>query len=289
MSSVAAVCTDSSAQLGAAPAAAFGIGVVPVGIAFDGEPFVDETDLDVDRFYDRLASGAAASTSLPSPGRFEAAYRAAAAAGAREIVSIHLDARVSSTVAAARLAARTAPVPVTVIDAGTASYGVALAAVATARALGDGMAASEAAALVERLVPQLRNVFMAGGDERGRVPRRAGFPLLSFAAGATGVVGECEGAASAVEAMEARIRAEGLPAFAAVGHARRSTEAPAAELAERLRRAGVGEVCRYRVGPSVGAHTGPFSFGAFWSREPIPGVAASDLSTDLQSSPRRVA
>lgn len=289
MSRSVVVCTDSSAQLGAAAAGAHGIGVVPVGIAFDGEPFADETGLDVERFYERLAAGAAASTSLPSPGSFEAAYRAAAAAGAREVVSIHLDARVSGTLAAARSGASEAPLPVTVIDAGTASYGVALAAVATARALDGGLPASEAPALVERVALQLRNVFVAGGEERGRVPRRGGFPLLSFADGATVVVGESEGAGSAAEAMLARIRADGLPAVAAVGHAHASMETPAGELAERLRHAGVAEVSRYRLGPSVGAHTGPFSFGAFWAREPIPGVSASDLQANLQSSPRRVA
>jgi len=289
MNGPAVVCTDSSAQLDAGAAAVHGIGIVAVGIAFDGEPFVDETDVDLDGFYERLAVGAEVSTSLPSPGSFAAAYSAAAAAGAREIVSIHLDERVSGTVAAARLGAGEAPVPVTVIDAGTASYGVALAAVAVARALDRGLAVDESAALVARLVQRLRNVFVAGGGERGRVPRRDGHPLLSFADGATRVVGECDGAGAAVEEMLPRICGGGPPAFAAVGHAHLSLEAPAGELAERLLRAGVTEVGRYRVGPSVGAHTGPFSFGAFWSREPIPAVAASDLSTDLPSSARRVA
>ena len=37
------------------------------------------------------------------------------------------------------------------------------------------------------------------------------------------------------------------------------------ELAAKLASSAfVGELERYRVGPAVGAHTGPFSFGAFW-------------------------
>ena len=162
MSAAVAFCTDSSAQLATADAEALGVAVVPVGIAFDGEAFVDETDLDVDAFYDRLAAGMAVSTSLPSPGLFEAVYASAADTGAEEVVSIHLDARVSGTVAAARLAARTAPVPVTVLDAGTVSYGVALAVVAAARAVAAGLPATRVPALVEQVVSQLRNVFVPG-------------------------------------------------------------------------------------------------------------------------------
>lgn len=50
----------------------------------------------------------------------------------------------------------------------------------------------------------------------------------------------------------------------AVGYAAPPTEASADLLARALAHAGIAEVVRYRVGPSVGAHTGPLSFGAFW-------------------------
>ena len=116
-----------------------------------------------------------------------------------------------------------------------------------------------------------------------------GEPLLAFDAGAATVVGECESGVSSVDGMTRLILADGPPGTVAVGHAHRATEEVADEVANRLRRAGAVGVSRYRVGPSVGAHAGPFSFGAFWSCEPIPGVAASDLSIDLQSSARRVA
>jgi hypothetical protein len=49
-----------------------------------------------------------------------------------------------------------------------------------------------------------------------------------------------------------------------VGHAGPELEVAADRLAHDLVREQVAAVERYRVGPSVGAHTGPDCFGAFW-------------------------
>ena len=55
------------------------------------------------------------------------------------------------------------------------------------------------------------------------------------------------------------------PLAIAVGHAGSALESEADRLAHALARAeSVFEVERYRVGASVGAHTGPDSFGLFW-------------------------
>ena len=115
------ICTDASALV-PPDVAAEAVTVVPIPILLDGRPF--DEGLGVDAFYAALESGAHAATSQPSPGDLLAAYVAAADRSARHVVSIHLDARTSGTVAAAELAAREAPVRVTVVDAGTASFGV---------------------------------------------------------------------------------------------------------------------------------------------------------------------
>lgn len=103
------LCADSSARLPPHIAAALDVDVVPIGIALDGEPY-DETELDTDRFDDRLPHGARATTSQPSPGRFAQAYARAAGSGAREVLSIHVARAVSGTIAAAELAALEAPI-----------------------------------------------------------------------------------------------------------------------------------------------------------------------------------
>ena len=120
-----ALCTDSSAQLPAALVTALGLEVVPISIAVDELAF-DEPDLDVDAFYAAIGARGRAATSQPSPGRFAEAYAAAHARGDREVLSIHVGGQISGTVGAAEIAAREAPLPVSVVDTGTASFGVGI-------------------------------------------------------------------------------------------------------------------------------------------------------------------
>jgi DegV family protein with EDD domain len=259
----AAVVTDSSAQIASATAAARGIEVVPVTIQL-GKDVFDETELAPDAFYERLAAGERATTSQPSPGRLAEAYASAAERGAAHVVSVHLDARVSGTVEAALLAAREAPLPVSVVDTGVVSFGVGLCALAAADAVARGQRPRDVVELVGALAPEIRNAFVAGGADGGRVPRGDGLHLLEFADGCASPFGTSSNLASAATALAARVGGRG-PYAVAVGHAHHVTADAADELAGLLEgRADVVEVVRYRVGPSVGAHTGPLSFGLFW-------------------------
>jgi DegV family protein with EDD domain len=265
------LCTDSSAQLPPHVAAALGVDLVPVAIALDGDSW-DETELDVDLFYDRLRRGARATTSQPSPGRFAQAYARAAERGAEEVLSIHVAGAVSGTVGAAELAAREAPVPVTVVDTGTVSFGVAVCVIAAADALAAGRSAGEAVAAIERLSPTLGNAFVAGKAPGGRVPATEGLPLLSFAGASAEMLGSAESLDHAAVLIAAKVRSQAGQIAVAVGHADRATAASADALANALEHSHrVVELMRYRVGPSVGAHTGPLSFGAFWW--PVSGPA----------------
>src|SRR5699024_5482321 len=90
---------------------------------------------DVNALMMGLAMGQSVKTSRPAPGEFARAYAQLAAAGCREVVSIHLSAGLSGTVDAARLAASQAPVPVSVIDSRTVAMaqGFAVADVLAAR------------------------------------------------------------------------------------------------------------------------------------------------------------
>ena len=203
--------------------------------------------------------GARVTTSQPSSGRFALLYEAAAAAGATHVLSIHLDERVSGTVGAATLAARDARVPVTVVDTGTASFGVAICVMAAAESLAVGRTVAE-------VIGRIRTV-VAGGAPGGRVSSPPGLPLLSFVEGATRPVGSSTDLSDAAEAMARTISEQGEGLHVAVGHASVATRAAADALADKLEQSrSVVDVIRYRVGPSVGAHTGPLSFGAFWWR-----------------------
>jgi len=262
MSGVAIV-TDTSALFPVGVAERLGVSVVPIAIAFDGDTF-DEHARGIDDFYALLCDGATATTAQPSPGAFLDAYSAAAAAGAREVLSIHLDARVSATVASAELAADEASIPVTVVDSGTVSFGVGVCVRAAAKAVAAGASARDAVTVVRRLGSELHNVFVARGGARGRVPDEPEWAVLEFVDGKTSVREACVTVDEAAEVMAGRVPQE-APAWAAVGHAAEAMRPAADALAVLLASSSrVISVERYRVGAAVGAHTGPFSFGAFW-------------------------
>jgi fatty acid kinase fatty acid binding subunit len=259
-----AICTDSSALFPDGVAERLGVTVVPIAIMLDDAPFEPE-DSTIDEFYARMSRGAQVTTSRPSPGAFLEAYAGAAADGARAVLSIHLDARVSGTVGSAELAAREAPIPVSVVDTQTVSFGVGLCVRAAAEAVAAGASAAEAAIDARRVGGTLRNVFVAHRGPTGRLPDTPGWAVLEFTDGRAESVDLCDTSREAIDAMVTRVFAEDRPVRAAVGHAGSSTEAAADTLALTLvSLAQVVEVERYRVHPAVGAHTGPTSFGAFW-------------------------
>jgi DegV family protein with EDD domain len=236
---------------------------VPVPVALDGEPF-DQDMSSLDWFYERLRAGAAATTSQPSPAELAAAYDLAASRGARSIVSVHLDARVSGTVSAAETAAEVSRIPVTVVDTRTVSFGVSVCVRAAAEVVAGGGSAGDAALAASRLGARMHNAFVARGSRGGRVPTLGGWTLFRFADGAAEPIWDCASEAEAVERMATLALRDEHPIAAAVGHAGRALEPAADRLAHRLTDAGISSVERYRVGASVGAHTGPDSFGVFW-------------------------
>ncbi len=152
----------------------------------------------------------------------------------------------------------------TVVDLPTVSYGVALCVRAARRELVDGANSPLAAAAAKQLAVALDNVFVARAGPHGRIPATDGWTVLRFADGAVTPVSSQTTIEDATEEMARRIAGSGAPSQVAVGYASREVEAAADRLAHDLLRAGVAPVGRYRVEPSVGAHTGPDSFGAFW-------------------------
>lgn len=259
-----AICTDSSSLFPSGVAERLCVAVVPIAITLDGAPF-DERERGLDDFYARLAGGAKATTSQPSPGAFLEAYASAAERGATEVISIHLDARVSGAIASAELAALEAPIPVTVVDAATVSYGVGACVRAAAETVAAGASTRDAVDAVRGLSSKLRNAFVAPGGQKGRVGDVGGWALLEFEDGKTRPLAGCDSVEEAVELMAGRIGDASGPVRVAVGHTGTVVESAADALAVSLKQSHqVVGVERYRVGPAVGAHTGPLSFGAFW-------------------------
>ena len=267
------ICTDSSSQLPAELAQRFGIEVVPLTVTVDDIDYLEGVDLDADGFYEKYAHGVCpiVSTSQPSPGQFAVAYEELAARGCNEILSIHVASSVSGTINAARLAAHSLPMPVRLVDSGTASFGVSCCVWAAAAAIATGATIDEAASLAEQLAPTIGNVFAVGALghlHRGGRAREAlggeGVPVLSLRDGKLEVVQHAATALDAVNSMASYTLAWGNRLRVAIGYSDAATSPLADALDEALSEAaGVLDVVRYRIGPSIGAHTGPGSVGCF--------------------------
>jgi len=259
------IVTDSNAQLPEELARRYAVEIVPLTVTLDGREYLEGVDLDADQFYARFRSGKpVVSTAQPSPGRFVAAYDAVAARGAREILSVHIGSSVSGTVNSALLASRVAPVPVRIVDTGTASFAVSLCL-------------WEAAA--ERVSATVGNVFVVGGLDVARAggrlagdvaaPEVASIPVLSLSGGVMHQLDRVNGVEAAAGAMATSVLAAGPSLRVGVGLSDPATLPLVTALEKRLRAAPqVRELVRYRIGPSVGAHTGPGTVGAMFAPAP---------------------
>jgi len=271
------IVTDSNAQVPDGLRRRFGIEVVPLTVVVDGVEHAEGEDLDADVFYARFADGKPdVSTSQPSPGRFATTYDALAAAGATEILSIHIGSAVSGTLNSARIAAQGSPVPVRLVDTGTASFGIACCVWEAAEAVAGGAAAEDAAVIAESVGATVGNVFVVGALDLARAGGRlaAGvadtadvdaIPVLSLVGGEIRPVGQARDVDEAAEVMATYARTWGDGLRCAVGIADAAAAPLGQALEDRLGAAPeVKEVVRYRVGPSVGVHTGPGTAGAFF-------------------------
>jgi DegV family protein with EDD domain len=263
--------TDSNAQLPGDLQERYHVAVVPLTVVVDDHPYLEGVDITTAEFYERLAAGASVSTAAPSPGAVLTAYERLAGAGATEIVSIHVGSNISSTVNAVTVAAGSSPVPVEIVDTGTASFAVACCVWAAGEALAAGGDVTRAADVARRVAGQVGNVFIVGALDLARrggrlaadVAAGEGVPVLALADGRMEAVCRVHDVESAVEAMTAYVvdGAHGAPQRVGVGDA--VTPEVAVEYAARLaERPEVAELVRYEIGPSVGAHTGAGTVGA---------------------------
>ena len=236
----------------------------------------DPDRLDADGFYAHFDGGAHArtiATSQPSPGRFVEAYERLTERGCTGIVSVHIAEAMSGTVGSASLAARSVSVPVEVIDTGSASYGVALCAWAAGAAIDEGADAAEVRRRIDELVPEIGTAFMVGvpflTERSGRadgvdLDDEEGIPVLAMRGGDLQVLDRVSTVEDTIDVMAGYATAGGVGATVAIGTA----DEPSRPLTARLEEAltgldAVDRVMHYRIGPSVGAHTGPGTFGLF--------------------------
>lgn len=266
--------TDSSSQITTEMVERFTVEVVPMSVTIDGVEHAEGVDLDADGFYAAFADGATPeiTTSQPSPGLFVEAYERLARRGCDEVVSIHISESMSGTVGSATIAAKSLSIPVTVIDTASASFGVAVCVWAAGVAIGRGANVDDIRRRVEQLVPRIATAFMVGvpmlTDRSGRADTvdldADGIPVLGMSGGSLEVIERVTTIDDTIDVMSTYATDRGRGVTVAIGTA----DAPSRPLSERLTDAlkdldGIDDVVQYRIGPSVGAHTGPGTFGLF--------------------------
>jgi DegV family protein with EDD domain len=273
------IVTDSSSQITPDLVERFGVEVVPMNVTIDGVDHLEGDDLDADTFYAAFDDGASPdiATSQPSPGRFADAYASMADRGHDHIVSIHVSAAMSGTIGSAELAARSSPIPVTVIDSGSASFGISVCVWAAGVAISRGANLDDIRRRIDRLTPRIATAFMIGvphlTDRGGRASELDlgdddGIQVLAMIDGRLDSLERVSTIDDTVDVMSsyavAMSSSFGVASTVAIGTA----DAVSRPLSERLDRAldgldRIDGVVHYRVGPSIGAHTGPGTFGLF--------------------------
>lgn len=268
--------TDSASQMPADLATRLGARIVPVIVEVDGVRYHEGIDLDADDFWNHCDGGVlpTVKTSQPSPGEVLAVYRSLAAEGADEIVSVHVGEEHSGTINSARLAAEMVDIPVTIVDTGTASFGVSCCVWEAAEVLAGGGSAAAAAARAEHtasvtgtsFIIQALDFARAGGRFATALPDNAdGVAVLAGVGGGFDLVASGRTVDELCDRMVEPFLADGVAIRAGVCLADPATQVFTDGIERRLRESEVDvDLVRYRVGPSIAAHTGPGTAGGFW-------------------------
>jgi DegV family protein with EDD domain len=279
-----AVVTDSAASLPGSLIERWGLAVVPLEVTVDGVVYREATEGGADRVLQALVSRRKVSTSQPSVGAFEQAYRDAADRGADQVVSVHVSGKISGTVNGARLAAASSPIPVTVVDTGSVGMGTGWAALAAAAKAMAGATGDEVAAEARRVAASSTMLLTVESLEYlrrgGRVPPATAAlgdalnirPVLGIDAGEVVVLERVRTTRRARAAVIARAEAAiaGLinPGLAIMGlEAKDFTDVTAAALQAKYPR--LAMLVQAPVTSVLAVHGGPGSFAAVVADLPI--------------------
>jgi DegV family protein with EDD domain len=267
------IVTDSTADIPAPLLAGSGITVVPLNVHFGDEVFRDRLDLDDAAFFKRLKSSPTLpTTSQPSVGAFEEAYRPLLASG-HEIISVHLSGKLSGTVSSAQTAAAgLAPQYVSVVDSQAISMALGFLALMAAEMAQHGHLRETITAALQTLIPCTRLVaaldtltYVQRGGRIGRAQALLGSilnvkPLVTLLDGEVEPLGRARSRRQAVDRMIDVLLRAGTLRRLAVLHGDASEDARL--LRDRLAAHYPGlDIPVAQIGPVVATHAGPGVLG----------------------------
>jgi DegV family protein with EDD domain len=154
-----AVVTDSTAYLPQALIDEWGVRVAPVVVTVAGRSYEEGVEITPHQVAEALKEWQPVSTSRPTPAEFSSLFESARTAGADAVVSIHLSSELSGTYESAVLAARTAPIPVEVLDSRSIGMGLGFAVLAAARTAAAGAQLPAVAAAAQAVIDEAQVLF----------------------------------------------------------------------------------------------------------------------------------
>ncbi|HEY7124392.1 MAG TPA: DegV family protein [Ktedonobacterales bacterium] len=264
------IVVDSTADLPKEQAEELGISVVPLRVQFGDDSYRDGVDLDTDGFYAKLAtSKVMPTTAAPPSGLFEEAFRQLIKEGADGILALQLSGALSATYNSAVVAAEALQdqkVPVEVVDSRWVSAGIGIPAMEAARAAQAGKSLAECKQIAEDMFARMHIYavldtleFLQRGGRIGKARQLLGTllnvkPMLAVRGG---VVQPLENVRTRSKAYErlAQLLTQ-LGPIQIVGVAQ-SDEAIGEQLTKAIQAVYSGPLLRYKLGPVIGAHTGP--------------------------------
>jgi DegV family protein with EDD domain len=265
------VITDSTCYLPAELAYSHQIIVVPVQVIVAGTPYDETQDAQAQRVTQALRDWQPVTTSRPSPERFAQAIHQAMDAGAEAVVIATLSAAMSATYESALLAAKEAPLPVSVVDTRTIAMALGFAVLAGAQAAHDGADRDQVAEIIANCAATSHVYFYVDTMEYlrrgGRISATKAAvgqalqvkPILTVSDGAVVMQEKVRTAGKALARLTELARVavgSNLAPDIAVQHLGAAERAHA--LAEQLRTEVPGaRIIECPVGGVVGAHVGP--------------------------------
>ena len=268
------IVTDSTSDITAAEAQTLGITLVPLVVRFGDDQYRDGVDLDADAFYNLLQNNSVhPTTSQPTPEQFVEVYRALLRDPDDAVVSMHISSKLSGTLASAHVAAKEFDSGrIHLVDTETVSAGLMLLVRAS---LQDVAAGKDAAAVAEMARKRSAKVtilvlldtltYLQRGGRIGRAQALVGSllsvkPMLTMKAGEVAPMARVRNQRQGVDRIIAELKARLPLRGVAIFHAR--VPELIGELRDRVcATTGDAEVLLGRVGPVVGAYTGPGGIG----------------------------
>lgn len=269
---VVRIVTDSTADLPAEVASELGVTVVPLTVFFGDEAYLDGVELDNASFYKKLAASKdLPSTSQPSPAAFQEAFERLINEGADAIISIHLSSKLSGTYQSActardSMSEEARKIPIEIINSLSISVGMNYAIQQAARMSLDGKSLEEIKAYTEDTLARTRILAVLDTLEYVRRGGRIGGasamlgnmlsfkPIISLKGGEVVPVERPRTRAKAYARVAQLLSELGDVEYVSIAE---SNDEVGQQLKDALKDVYRSELPIYRLGATLGAHTGP--------------------------------